>query len=101
MSKLQQAIMGAETRLPYGYAVVLAIKHGEVSVYLNVKDSEFHEAKDKDLPIHEQIDILVEEALEMRGPRLVCISCEAEHDNFGPYCDECLLVKHIPERGRI
>lgn len=89
MSKLEQAIRGAEARLPYGYAVVLAIKHGEMSVCLNVCDTEYHESKDKGLPIHEQVDILVEEALRMRGPRAVCISCETEHDNCAPYCDEC------------
>jgi hypothetical protein len=93
MSKLEQAIKGAETRLPHGYAVVLAIKHGEMSVYLNVCDTECHGAEDKDLPIHEQVNILVEEALLMRGPRAVCIFCENEHDNFTPYCDECLAVR--------
>lgn len=91
MNKLEEAIKGAEARLPYGYAVVLVIKNGEMSVYLNVCDTECHESEDKDLPVHEQVDILVGDALEMRGPRAVCVSCETEHDNLAPYCDECLL----------
>ena len=97
MSKLEQAIKGAETRLPCGYAVVLVIRHGEMSVYLNVRDTERHEAENKDLPIHEQIDILTEETLEMRGPRSVCISCDDEHDNLAPYCDKCLATRESKE----
>lgn len=71
MNKLEQAIEQARTRLPYGYAVLMVIKKGKIGVILNHLDESYQEPIDKDATVPDQIEALIEDALEMRGPQPV------------------------------
>lgn len=104
MSKINRAIEQAKTRLPFGCAVVIAVKKGKIEVMLNHLDKDFHVPINMDATIPDQIEAVIEDAIEMYGqdgPRLTCVNCGDDHDNFPPFCDKCAKTYEKKNQGEI